>query len=135
MDFNFGPLLGGFNRFFTLYLVFPSIVLLGLYLTFRLKFVQVLKLKLSFTTLFQKGNSQEEGNISHYQAVAAVLASNFGTGNISGMAIALSTGGPGALMWMWVMAFLGSAIQFGSSLLGVKYRKKNAHGEYVGGPM
>ena len=135
MDFNFGPTLGSFNRFFTLYLVFPSIVLLGLYLTFRLKFVQVMKLKLSFSTLVQKSDSKEEGNISHYQAVAAVLASNFGTGNISGMAVALSTGGPGALMWMWVMAFLGSAIQFGSSLLGVKYRKKNIHGEYVGGPM
>jgi AGCS family alanine or glycine:cation symporter len=135
MDFSFGHFLEGFNRFFTLYLVFPSIVLLGIYLTFKLRFVQVLKLKLSFLTLLKKSDSQDEGNISHYQAVAAVLAGNFGTGNISGMAVALTTGGPGALMWMWVMAFLGSAIQFGSSLLGVKYRKKNKYGEYVGGPM
>jgi len=135
MDFNFGPLLGGFNRFFTLYLVFPSIVLLGLYLTFRLKFVQVLKLKLSFTTLFQKGNSQEEGNISHYQAVAAVLASNFGTGNISGMAVAIATGGPGALVWMWVMAFFGSAIQYASCILGVSFRSPLKNNEYAGGPM
>lgn len=135
MDFSFSHLLEGFNRIFTLYLVFPSIVLLGLYLSFRLRFVQVSKLFLSFRTLFKKSDKSEEGNISHYQAVASVLAGNFGTGNISGMAVALTTGGPGALIWMWIMAFLGSAIQFGSSLLGVKYRQKKADGQYVGGPM
>ncbi len=129
-----GHLLVLFNEFFTLYLVFPLLVVLGLYLTYRLRFVQVSKLKMSFMTLLKR-ESQGEGNISHYQAVASVLASNFGTGNISGMAIALATGGPGALVWMWVMAFLGAAIQFANCLLGVKYRKKNSKGEYVGGPM
>lgn len=123
-----------FSDILTLYLVFPLIVLLGLYLTVRLRFVQISKLKLSFITLLKKG-AQGEGNISHYQAIASVLASNFGTGNISGMAIALTTGGPGALVWMWVMAFLGAAIQFASCLLGVKYRKKNSDGQFVGGPM
>lgn len=76
-----------------------------------------------------------EGDISHYQAIASVLAGNFGTGNISGMAVALSTGGPGALVWMWVMTFFGSVIQYANCLLGVKYRSKNAEGEFVGGPM
>lgn len=123
-----------FNEILTLYFVFPAILLLGIYLTFRLRFVQISKLKMSFSTLIKK-NAPGEGNISHYQAIASVLASNFGTGNISGMAIALTTGGPGALVWMWVMAFLGSAIQFSNCLLGVKYRKKNTVGEFVGGPM
>lgn len=122
------------NEFFTFYLVFPSIFFLGIYLTFRLRFVQVFKLSKSFSHLFKKEHG-EEGDISHYQAVASVLAGNFGTGNISGMAIALSTGGPGALVWMWIMAFFGAAIQYANCILGVKYRKKNSEGEFVGGPM
>lgn len=123
-----------FNQLFSLYFVLPALVLLGVYLTYGLKFVQISKLKLSFSSLF-KQDSSGEGNISRYQAIASVLASNLGTGNISGMAIALSTGGPGSLVWMWLMAFLGSAIQFANCVLGVKYRKKNSQGEYVGGPM
>lgn len=123
------------NEFFTLYFVFPAILLLGVYLTFRLRFVQIFKLCMSFKHLFKKRESGEEGDISHYQAVASVLAGNFGTGNISGMAIALTTGGPGALVWMWMMAFFGAAIQYTNCVLGVKYRKKNKDGEFVGGPM
>ncbi len=127
-------LISKLNAYFTLFVVFPSLVILGIYLTIRLRFVQITKLRMSFFTLFKKAGDGE-GNISHYQAVASVLASNFGTGNISGMAIALSTGGPGALVWMWVMAFLGAAIQFASCLLGVKYRRLNDQKHFVGGPM
>jgi len=123
-----------FNETFTFFFVFPGIIVLGLYLTFQLKFVQVTKLKMSFKCLMQK-DSSSQGNISHFQAISAVLAGNFGTGNISGMAIALTTGGPGALVWMWVMAFLGASIQYASCVLGVKYRRKNSEGEFVGGPM
>ncbi len=97
--------------------------------------MQFSKLKLGFKHLFSKDDLDGEGDISHYQAVAAVLAGNFGTGNISGMAVALAMGGPGALIWMWVMTFLGSAIQYANCLLGVKYRRKNSNGEFVGGPM
>ena len=134
MDINFKTLLVSFNEGFTFYFVFPTIVLLGLYLTIRLRCVQLSKLKMSFSCLL-KQESQSKGNISHYQAIASVLAGNFGTGNISGMAVAISTGGPGALVWMWVMAFLGASIQYASCLLGVKYRRLNRGGEYVGGPM
>lgn len=123
-----------FNKIFTLYLVFPCIFVLGFLLTIKLKGVQIAKLRLSLMSIF-KTEENSVGNISHYQAVASVLASNFGTGNISGMAVALSTGGPGALVWMWVMAFFGSVIQYANCLLGVKYRKKNDKGEFVGGPM
>lgn len=123
------------NTFFTLYVVFPSILLLGVYLTWRLRCVQISKLRISFAYLFQKREKGAEGDISHYQAIASVLAGNFGTGNISGMAIALATGGPGALIWMWVMAFFGAAIQYTSCILGVKYRQRNKDKEFVGGPM
>lgn len=134
MDVSFKTLLTHFNEVFTFYLVFPTIVLLGLYLTVKLRCVQISKMKMSFLYLIKK-EGQNQGNISHYQAIASVLAGNFGTGNISGMAIAIGTGGPGALVWMWVMAFLGASIQYASCVLGVKYRKQNAEGEYVGGPM
>ncbi|NGX39602.1 MAG: Amino-acid carrier protein AlsT [Chlamydiae bacterium] len=126
-------ILGQINDLFTLYLIFPAMLLLGLYLSFKLRFIQFTRLKESFKQLLTK---RESGNgISHYQAVAAVLAGNFGTGNIAGMAIALATGGPGALVWMWVIAFLGATVQFASCVLGVKYREKNSKGEPVGGPM
>lgn len=134
MDLSIKNFLIHFNETFTFFIVFPAIVFLGLYLTFRLRFLQVFKLKMSFTCLL-KQEAGGEGNISHYQAISSVLAGNFGTGNISGMAIALSTGGPGALVWMWVMAFLGASIQYASCLLAVKYRRKNQEGEYIGGPM
>lgn len=134
MDISLKSLLIIFNEGLTFFFVFPAIVLLGLYLTFKLRCVQISKLKLSFSCLLKK-ESQSQGNISHYQAISSVLAGNFGTGNISGMAIAISTGGPGALVWMWVMAFLGASIQYVSCILGVKYRKKNRDGEFVGGPM
>ncbi len=89
---------------------------------------------MSLLTLI-KDRGKAEGNISHYQAIAAVLAGNFGTGNISGMAVALSMGGPGALIFMWVMVFFGAIIQYASCLLAVKYRTKAANDEFVGGPM
>lgn len=127
-------LLLNFNHNFTLFIVFPAIICLGLYLTLRLRFVQISKLKSSFTCLTKK-NTRSEGNISRFEAISTVLAGNFGTGNISGMAVAIATGGPGALFWMWVMAFFGAAIQYASCLLGVSYRTKTKDNEYVGGPM
>lgn len=134
MDVSLKTLLMNFNEALTFFLVFPAIVFLGLYLTVKLRFVQISKLRMSFSCLLKK-ETQGQGNISHYQAIASVLAGNFGTGNISGMAVAITTGGPGALVWMWVMAFLGASIQYTSCVLGVKYRQRNADGEYVGGPM
>lgn len=121
------------NHQFTLWIVFPAIVILGGYLTWRLRFPQLTKLSLSAKSLLKKETGA--GNISRYQAMSSVLAGNFGTGNISGIAIAIATGGPGALVWMWIMAFFGASIQYASCLLGVKYRFKNEAGEYCGGPM
>lgn len=127
-------LLNTFNHEFTLWIIFPAIIALGLYLTLRLRFVQVFRLRQSFRCLTKK-DKESEGNISHFQAISAVLAGNFGTGNISGMAVALATGGPGALVWMWIMVFFGATIQYASCILGITYRKKNEASEYVGGPM
>lgn len=128
------PFLSHYNHLFTLYFVFPAVILIGFYLSVRLRFVQLTSLKKSFLS-FTKNNSSSNGNISRFRAVCSVLAGNLGTGNISGMAVAIATGGPGALVWMWIMVLAGSVIQYVSCVLGVSFRKKTAGGEYVGGPM
>ena len=134
MDLILKEIAKSFNEYFTVLIVFPTIACFGIYLTYKLKCIQISKMKLGFQSLFKKHN-EGEGHISYYEAIAAVLAGNFGTGNISGMAVALATGGPGALVWMWITAFLGAIIQYASCLLSVKYRKLNANNEYIGGPM
>jgi AGCS family alanine or glycine:cation symporter len=132
MDFHY--LLTFFNHYFTFYIIFPLVILIGTYLSIRLKFIQFTQLKLSFLSLIDK-NKEAKGSISRFEAIASVLAGNFGTGNISGMAIALTTGGPGALVWMWIMVFFASIIQLASTYLGAYYRIQNSQGEFVGGPM
>ena len=122
------------NEYFTFYIIFPVMLLLGSYFSIKLKFIQITKFASSFKNLMAK-KTGAEGNISHFEAISAVLAGNFGTGNISGMAVAVAMGGPGALLWMWVMAFFGASIQYASCFLGVKYRVVNSQGEYLGGPM
>jgi AGCS family alanine or glycine:cation symporter len=126
--------LESFNQSFTLFVIFPAIMIVGIFLTFKLRFIQVCQLKKSFASLLQ-ANVDSKGSISRFGALSTVLAGNFGTGNISGMAVAIATGGPGALVWMWVMAFFGSAIQYASCILGVSFRSPLKNNEYAGGPM
>lgn len=130
----FNELLKLINYNFTLFIIFPSIICVGCYLTLKLKFVQIAKLKKSLISL-TKTSEGSDGKISRFGAVSSVLAGNFGTGNISGMAVAIAAGGPGALVWMWIMAFFGAAIQYASCVLGISYRKKMENNEYAGGPM
>jgi len=77
----------------------------------------------------------EEGEISHFHALSGHLAATVGMGNISGVAVAIATGGPGALFWMWVSAFLGMATKFFTCTLAVKYRGYDSEGNLQGGPM
>jgi AGCS family alanine or glycine:cation symporter len=121
------------NQAFTLFCVLPGILLVGLYLSIQLNFLQISKLRLSAKMLMVKNKASS--GVSQYQALSTVIAGNLGTGNISGMAIALTTGGPGALVWMWVMAFFGATIQYASCVLGGKYRQSDKAGAPLGGPM
>ncbi|MBM3191451.1 MAG: sodium:alanine symporter family protein [Chlamydiae bacterium] len=122
------------NHSLTLWVVFPAILGVGLYLTWRLRAPQFSQLRNGFRYLVG-GSAKAAGEVSRFAAVSAVLAGNFGTGNIAGIAIAMTTGGPGSLVWMWIMAFLGSVIQYASCVLGVAFRKKDGQGSYAGGPM
>lgn len=76
-----------------------------------------------------------EGNISHFQALCAALSGTIGLGNISGVAVAIASGGPGAVFWMWVIGFLGMATKFMTCTLAVMYRHVDSSGTYRGGPM
>jgi AGCS family alanine or glycine:cation symporter len=105
----------------TLGLILPIIVVVGGYLTIRLRLVQVLQLKRAFSLVSTKEN---KGGISSFGAMAAILGGNLGTGNISGVAVAIMTGGPGALFWMWVMAILASTTKYVGCFLGVHFQKK-----------
>ena len=77
----------------------------------------------------------KDKQISQFQSVCAALASTVGTGNIAGVASAIVTGGPGAVFWMWIMAFFGMMTNFAENVLGILYRVKNREGEWSGGAM
>ena len=80
-------------------------------------------------------NPDDTGDISHFQALSSALAGTIGMGNISGVAIAISTGGPGAIFWMWVSAIVGIATKFFTCTLAIMYRGKDSQGHIQGGPM
>ncbi|MHA6697567.1 alanine/glycine:cation symporter family protein [Chryseobacterium sp. A301] len=103
----------------------------GLYFSIRTGFVQVRFLRDMIGQLF-KENSNEKG-VSPFQAFSIAIAGRVGTGNIAGVATAIAMGGPGAVFWMWMIAFLGSATAFVEAVLGQIY-KEEKNGHYRGGP-
>ncbi|MEP0985807.1 alanine/glycine:cation symporter family protein [Ekhidna sp.] len=80
-------------------------------------------------------NPDDPGEISHFEALSGALAATIGMGNISGVALAIAAGGPGAMFWMWVSAFIGMATKFFTCTLAVQFRGKDSNGELQGGPM
>lgn len=116
----------------------PLLVLLvgtGILLTIRLRVLQVFLLPHALYETFVKPKSNEMGDISHFQALMVALAATIGTGNIIGVATAISVGGPGALFWMWITAVFGMATKYAEGVLAVKYRIQDENGEMSGGPM
>lgn len=103
----------------------------GVYFSIATRFLQVTYLKEMVTLLFS-GESSKEG-VSSFQAFAIAISGRVGTGNIAGVATAIAMGGPGAIFWMWVIAFLGAASAFVESTLGQIYKEVN-NGQYRGGP-
>ncbi|HEM3522336.1 TPA: alanine/glycine:cation symporter family protein [Streptococcus suis] len=115
----------------------PLLILLvgtGVYFTLRLGMFQVSKLPTAFRLIFSSDQSGQ-GDVSSFAALCTALAATVGTGNIVGVATAITTGGPGALFWMWVAAFFGMATKYAEGFLAIKYRTKDANGQAAGGPM
>ena len=89
----------------------------------------------AFRILFSKEKSDEEGEVSPFQALTTSLSGTIGLGNIAGVALAISVAGPGSIFWMWVTAIIGIATKFFTCTLSVMYREKTKEGEIFGGPM
>jgi len=107
----------------------------GVYLTFKMRFVQIRGFRHSIAVIRgHYANREDPGEVTHFQALSTALSATVGTGNIAGVATAISFGGPGALFWMWVTAFLGMATKFTESTLALKFREIDK-GEVAGGPM
>ena len=115
----------------------PLLLLLGLgglFLTIRFGFLQFRYVGYIFSQTFGKMFQKNENGISGFQDCCAALAATVGGSNITGVATAIALGGPGAIVWMWILAAVGMATKFCEIALGIKYREKNSDGEWVGGP-
>nr|WP_262902016.1 alanine/glycine:cation symporter family protein [Winogradskyella vincentii] len=117
----------------------PLLILLiggGLYLLIRSKFLPFRYLGHAISVLRGKyDDPNDPGHISHFQALTTALSSTIGMGNIAGVALAISVGGPGAMFWMWVSAIVGMSTKFFTSTLAILYRGKDSAGVVQGGPM
>ena len=123
------------NDFLWSYVLILMLVGSGLWFTARTGFVQLRRLGEMFRLIGEgAGAKPREGNISTFQAFCVSTASRVGVGNIAGIAIAVATGGPGAVFWMWVIATLGAATGFVESTLAQIYKAPKKGGGFVGGP-
>ena len=110
------------------------ILLSGLFLTIRLKGVQIHKLPHALKKMIANEKSGQHGEVSSFSALCTALSATIGTGNIVGVATAVVAGGPGALFWMWLAALVGMATKYSECLLSVKYRQVTEDGHIIGGP-
>ena len=110
----------------------------GIYFTIRLRFIQIRKfgegMRLVFGHFRMNGEKREHGEMTPFQSLATAIAAQVGTGNLTGAATALVSGGPGAIFWMWVSAFFGMATIYGEAVLAQEY-KTTVDGEVTGGPV
>ena len=125
---------------FEFLLKFTPILLLllgtGLFLMIRLGGMPLLRIPYAFGQLFKKRDaSKGAGDVSPFGALMTALSSTIGTGNIAGVAAAIAIGGPGAVFWMWVTAFVGTASKYAEGVLAVQFRETDKDGRHVGGPM
>jgi len=105
----------------------------GIWFTWRLKFLQITRFTHMFTLLKLSRKTDSQG-ISSFQALCTSLAARVGTGNLMGVAVAITLGGAGAVFWMWLIALVGMATAFAESALGQLYKEKDVNGNFRGGP-
>ena len=111
----------------------------GVYLSVRVGFIQFGKfgyaMRNTIGKVFSGKQQAGEGEVTPFQAVTTALAATVGTGNIAGVTGAIAVGGPGAVFWMWVSALFGMVTKYAEVVLAIRYRERNAEGDWVGGPM
>lgn len=118
----------------------PALVLIlgvGIYLSFATGFAQLSLFPKAIRDFTEKlrGKKGSTDGVSSFQTLCTALAATVGTGNIAGVAGAIALGGPGAVFWMWISALFGMVTKFAEATLAVHYQKKDASGQYIGGPM
>ncbi|MGD8426137.1 MAG: sodium:alanine symporter family protein [Balneolaceae bacterium] len=117
-------------------LMVAALLSYGIFITLKLGFVQLRRFAHGVKVVSGfYDNPDDTGDVNHFQALSTALSATVGIGNIAGVAIAIHYGGPGALFWMWLTAFLGMATKYSECTLSVMYRDKNADGSVSGGPM
>ncbi|MER2260381.1 MAG: alanine:cation symporter family protein, partial [Psychrobacillus sp.] len=121
----------GFNNILWTYILIALLVGAGLYFTFSTRFVQFRLFGEMFRLITEK--KQEKGGVSPFQAFTISTASRVGTGNITGVALAVGIGGPGAVFWMWIIAVIGMATAFVESTLAQVYKVRDGK-NFRGGP-
>ncbi len=135
---GFMNLVNGVNGFMWDYILMYLLCGTGLYLTIKLKFVQIRKFgegfKLVFGGLFKR-DKDGGGGMTSFQALTTSIAAQVGTGNLAGAANAIAIGGPGAIFWMWISAFFGMATIYAEASLAQKYKKIEPDGTVTGGPV
>ena len=117
----------------------PLLILLiggGLYLLIRIRFLPFRYLFHAIAVLRGKyDDDKDEGELSHFQALTTALSATVGMGNIAGVAVAITLGGPGAVFWMWVSAVIGMSTKYFTATLAILFRGKDSEGNVQGGPM
>ena len=107
----------------------------GIFLTAGLRFLTWRRIRDAFRLLFRGFSGKGAGDIPPFRALMTSLSATIGTGNIAGVATAITLGGPGALFWMWLTALFGMAMKYAEAVLAVRYREQDDRGGYSGGPM
>ncbi len=133
-----GKILSAIDEFVWGPLMLVLLVGTGIFLTIRLKFRPWRNLGYAIKSTLSKEarkKGEGDGDISPFSALTTALAATIGTGNIVGVATAMVSGGPGALIWMWLSALFGLSSKFSECMLAIKYREVNERGEMSGGPM
>ena len=132
------PIAVKINEYLSNYILVFLLIGVGLWYSIRTRFVQVRcfgeGMKKTFGNLSLRGGRQEQG-MSSFQALATAIAAQVGTGNIVGASGAILTGGPGAIFWMWIIAFFGMATIYAEATLAIKTRRADEDGSYHGGPV
>ena len=134
----FYPIVCNINNYLSSYILVFLLIAVGLWYTVRTRFVQVRcfgeGMRKVFGNLSLRGGRQEQG-MSSFQALATAIAAQVGTGNIVGASGAILTGGPGAIFWMWIIAFFGMATIYAEATLAIKTRVTDEEGNFHGGPV
>ena len=123
------------NLYLSDYILLILLVGVGIYFTIRTRFVQMRCFGEGFRAVFGRSSKDKKGGISSFQALTTAIAAQVGTGNIVGACGAILIGGPGAIFWMWIIAFFGMATIYAEAVLAQKTRVVDKDGNVLGGPV